>query len=79
MLQSADKTTSVIKNFTQTRRKILAFAIGIVCIIIVIASFLVFYFGNQEHDGLANLVMSSVSYITTSFALAVALLFLNFN
>jgi hypothetical protein len=67
-----------VKLFTKLKKKQLSFAIGIICMIIVIFSFLVFYAGNQEHDGIANLIMNSASYITTSFALITALLFLDF-
>lgn len=75
---SEDATTTV-KQFTQIKKQQIAFVIGLICVIIVIGSFLVFYWGDSpgEHDGIANLVMSSASYITTSFALITALLFLN--
>jgi hypothetical protein len=76
---TVDQTTLVVKRFTQSRRNMLAFIIGVSCIIIVFGSLILFYFGNQEHDGWANIIMSIMSYSTTSFALVVALMFLDFN
>jgi hypothetical protein len=73
------ETSDKIQVFTKSRRRKLAFSIGLICLIITLLSFIIFIYGNQQHDGWANLIMSSASYITTSFALITALLFLDFS
>lgn len=68
-----------IKLFTKRKRKVIAFTLLGVCIVVIIVSIIMFYYGNQQHDGWANLLMSCMSYFTTSLALFVALIFLDFD
>ena len=73
------KNVPKIKFFNIGTRQKIAFAVGLVCLLIVISSFLLFYFGNYKNVDYANLVLNSASYITTTFALIIALLFLDFD
>ena len=67
--------TSVIDVRKKEIRKKLIWGIIVVCIVVVLISAASFA-KNMEHDGVANFIMASMSYITTSVALALALYYL---
>lgn len=64
-----------IKLLIQKNRKQLSIFLSILCVVIILFAFNEFN-ENQKHDGMSNLLMSSASYVTTTLACIIALLFL---
>mgnify|MGYP000910494847 CR=1 FL=1 len=61
---------NIIKN-----RGLISLALGVICVLIIIYAISGFN-ENQKHDGMPNLLVSVVSYGTTTLAVIIALLFL---
>jgi hypothetical protein len=64
-----------VKNLILIYRKKISFGLVIICIIVIIINIFGFI-ENGQHDGFPSLLISIVSYITTTTALVTALLFL---
>jgi hypothetical protein len=64
-----------IKLLIQQNRKQLSTFLSILCVVIILFAFSGFN-ENKKHDGLPNLLISSASYVTTTLACVIALLFL---
>lgn len=65
----------IAKEIIREYRRPIALVISIICILIIFISYHGFN-ENQQHDGMPNLLMSTASYITTTLACVIALLFL---
>lgn len=69
------ENSNMLKNNIFYFKKEISMALIVLCVVIILFSIYGFT-KNNEHDGLPAMVMSSVSYITTTAALITALLFL---